>query len=345
MAGFLTSPLTDVISGGGGVWVTYDASALVPVGATGVMLHVRNKDAVTDRDWGIRATGSSDTQTGHMQAASSEFFFVKLNGSLQFDYYTENGTTGFEAYLIGYFESEATWFTDAKSYAYSSPSSGWKTHDVSDNVPAGAVAAICYYVCSSSQKFGVRKNGSVWNPTSPSRAWWAGHDIGYIAPLSVDRKFDQFHNAETSKTIYVVGYLTDGVFPDTPTDISLGLPINVWQSVDLATDPNKPASGNTGALIHVGSLNVYFGGLMGGVRGAAITEDLNQGHGNSHYCVPITDLSAVISGRVNNLGIDFFVMGYFASTGGGGGGSPTMAERMRQGKWFHDGEYKGYFLG
>ena len=100
MALFFDSPLFNIMWEMPGGWQTVGLTDLVSVDATGIMLHVRNKQPTTDRAFGIRMTGSSDTQTGTVQAASSQFFFIGLDENLCFDLYTLNGTTDFEVYII-----------------------------------------------------------------------------------------------------------------------------------------------------------------------------------------------------------------------------------------------------
>jgi len=95
---YLTVPV-DVSPGKAGPWV--DVSSYVPKDTTGVTLQVVSTD--TDREYGVRKNGSTDTWMLGDYTAKGDchtWLMTGLNANRIFEVYTED--TGVTIYLIGY---------------------------------------------------------------------------------------------------------------------------------------------------------------------------------------------------------------------------------------------------
>lgn len=329
-----------------GGWFTRDIADYVPVTATGVIVHVRNKSEDTDKEFGIRMFGSTDTQTGYINENSNEYFYIGLSNR-KFDVYSENGSGDFEMYLIGYFEEQCVWFTDAVAIFDESALPGWRTIDVSDYVPVGTTAVVILVgegnilPHHSSNRFGVRKV-----PSSYDIYGYGNFFKGAIAPLNPslgNRQFGIYTSAEKGRYIYIVGYLTEGMFPDDPRYDHSQTSINTWIDIDASDDLDMPESNKEGILIHIVNRTIWFGGLKGGIRTDGVAEVPYGDVGSSIAPARLTDLNTIFEGQINNINIDFFVLGYlgvFTEEA-----APTTDELMRGMKWFKNGIFKGFYLG
>ena len=185
----------------------YDIPTGVPEGSTGVIVRVVNTDSAA-HDFGLRKKGSTDEYSQSVQANSQLYVYMGVDSSGYLNGFIES--TLVKLYLVGYFGSEAVFFTNSPTtYSHYSQYGSWAEKDASGDCPAGAVAAFFVSEPSGGGSFGVRRTGSS-DSIVGSRL-----GQGIVVGLNTDRHFDMY-SAETTNYLKIVGYLKSpgGVFLD-----------------------------------------------------------------------------------------------------------------------------------
>jgi len=299
MATFITP--TNITPGTSGSWQTVDISSYIPAGSTGVILHIHDPGGASPRDIGWRKYGSSDNRIDDM---SSEHFWTAIGCSSdrKVDLYIGNTTTP-EIWLVGYFGSEAYFFTNAVDKTPGTLDS-WQTVNIASDTGTDTATAAIFEAIQTGWGFGVRKYGSSDNRTNSS-----GSHIGGIVGVDGSERFGAYLGDATpyqTVKLWLVGYMTAGFTSNTTaTNVSLSS-TGAWY--DISALP----AGALGGVIEVSG---GFSGDEYGLRKNGTGETIYESMPNNHAIgIVEADTSRIIEGRIANTDTDFFVLGYFIST-------------------------------
>jgi hypothetical protein len=273
-----------------------------PVDCVGAIIKINGVNGV---NMGGRKNGSTDTRL-YLEVFQCTFI-VGCDANHVIELYTETsmGESGIFT-LIGFLsDADAAFETNSISKATSSTGS-WQDIDCSANAPASTPALIFSMYqnqVASEYAFGLRCNGSTDNRTATSVNEYAGYQI---IGCDANRIAEQYI-ANTNQDLYYHGYLKTNVTMNTnATDVSLGS-TNAYQ--DLTALP----SGAIGGIFEVT-----------GVTGNAYNVDIRKnGSSDIHFLslmshiwlISECDTNRVCEGKIDNTGVDFFVVGYFTSSG------------------------------
>jgi len=291
-------PITpvEVTPGTASAWTDVDVSAYVPAGATGVVLHIVNKNAGSGLSIGVRKNGSTDNRYDGIYQFNHEWAAVGIDANRILEAYV-GSITDIDIWLVGYTTSGVTFFTNAYDKSLST-TSAWTDIDCSAVAP-NAIGLI-FEANGPGYGQGIRKNGSSDNRhLQPySHIWYIiGCDASQIVEGWIDNAVIDF---------FLVGYITDGcVFNTNAPDVSLGT-AGSW--LDLTALPANSVMG----FIEVYSNTVDSGY---GLRKNGSAEDIfgDICYGTLRGIVEC-DASQIIEGKVESLSTDFFVLGYATST-------------------------------
>lgn len=297
----------DVTPGVTGSFQDVDVSANVSASATGVILHVVNTNVSTDHTAAFRKNGATDTSsTFHgMTPDSHTYVYVGVDGSQIFE--ANIDSADIDIYLVGYFESEAVFFTEPIDHTADVVSANTYTDiDISSDTGGDTAIGAIVRVNVNSQSIRLRKNGSTDSfnlyPDSVSGANY------FVVGVDGSEIFEIY--AQTSLTLFeleVVGYITSGwTFLTNATDLSIGA-TDTW--TDLTTLP----AGATGAAISVSdtSAKQYWGLRKDGSAEALIYDTL---HRSASAIVEAS--SQIVEGYIEATSVDFYLMGYSEASGG-----------------------------
>ena len=232
-------PSVDVTPATAGAWTSVDVSAMVPAGATGVIVHVIGASG-GDRIWGLRKRGSTDDRTEKFYPTDHVWAMIGVDSGRVFQAFIQN--TDMTLRLAGYTTAGVTFFTNAWKKSLSVVNT-WTDIDISAHTGADpAIGAIIEIDGNWQKPYGVRMKGSTDNRIWDTRHSWAviGVDSAevfqaYITALNVD--------------FYLVGYITKGaVFHTNAHDISVTIPGAPYVDIDIST-----LTGATATLTAVGA--------------------------------------------------------------------------------------------
>ena len=287
---------TEVTPSTAGSWQDVDASGSVPANATGVIVHIVNTSG-SARYLGLRKNGSTDDRHPDMNRGISHFWAaIGVDSNRVFEAYVEN-TTDVDIYVVGYTMSGVTFKTNADDKSLGD-TGDWYDIDCSTEAPSaiGLIFEIHTVTTISLYAVGLRKNGSSDNRIEGTRKHFSfgaiigcdGSQIceGYIGNVIVD--------------FFLVGYVTDGAtFNTNATDVSLG---STGSWADLSALP----SGANMGFIEVNSSGEYDYGL----RKNGSSEELYANCRQHCWGIVECDASLIIEGKIEDIGVDFFVVGY-----------------------------------
>jgi hypothetical protein len=280
-----------------GSFVDVDVSAHIPSGSTGVLLHLVNTSAGTSPRCDVRKNGSTDDRGGFMDADSHSWIAIGVDGSRIFEAYI--GSTDIDIYVVGYFGSEAVFFTNAVQKTLGSTGSFLDIDISGDTGGDTAVAAILALRDSSSTRtWVIRKNGS-----TDSRVKFTRSFTGAMIGVDGSEIFEA-QVANTATIFHLLGYMKSGVTMNTnATDISLG---GTGSWTDLTALP----AGSSGGIIEVISTGVQAYGLRKNGSAENIVKNVEE----HTFGFVEADGSLLIEGQISNTSVDFFLVGYFAGS-------------------------------
>lgn len=288
----------DVTPAASGAWTDVDCSSHIPSGHTGVILHLVSTDAA-DKVFGLRKNGSSDNRiTGDIQATDHQWAVIGVDGSRIFEAYLETHTT-FKIWLIGSFDSEATFLTNAVDV--SPAGTGVTDVDITGTTGGGAVGAFVeiYGPGAGGSNWMIRKNGSTDNRSQDNAG--SNHVFAMIG-LDADEIFEvQF--ASTTIDMFLVGYVSAGAtFNTNANDLSTGTTGSYVDMTAFAAgvaavyESFSASSTNTAAYRQNGSSEDIYPAAQAMKHAFAIVEG---------------DGSRVVEQKVSGTGQDTFEIGYF----------------------------------
>lgn len=283
----------DVTPGTTGGWTDVDVSAHIPSGATGVILHFVNNETGYSSICKIRKKGSSDDISMYVGSASHNWGAIGVDANRVFQAYIGSYA---KIYLVGYFESNATFKTNA-TVKQASADDTWTTLDLTSDTSANATAAIFLIPDSSPDEWGIRKYGSSDNRYGDSNSL-----SGFIVGLDSSQRCQVKSADYTDTEFYLVGYIENGAVMNTnATDKSLST-TGSFQDITL------PA-GAIGALIEVYSSSTDLKyALRKNGSSENIYLELEDMHG---FAIVEADSNGKIEGKIENTSVDFYLVGYF----------------------------------
>jgi hypothetical protein len=297
MTTFLDTPVNKSLSATG-AWTDIDLSSDVPASATGAIFRVVIESSSAKR-YGFRKKGSTDGRYSDLYAYSQSFAVVGLDSNRKCQ--GEIETTAVDFFLIGYTEGDATLFTNATNKSLGATGS-WIDIDLSSNIPAGSVAAIFEVTNADSfaREFGLRKKGSTDNRYGDIR----GESHSYmIVGVDANRKC-QGRIESTDVDFFLLGYLTLGQAETNAHNRSLG---STGSYIDIDESANAP-SGATGIFGELTSTAAYnFAARKNGT-----SFDYYEDCTTHDSIMAGLDANRKWEGKIENVAVDFFTMGYFA---------------------------------
>lgn len=290
---------TDLSVAANNAWTDVDVSASVPAGATGVILHVVNTHATVVMSGAYRKNGSSDNQTPYVQANSHFWGFVGLDANRIFEAFIQpyNSQAYIKFYLVGYFSSDAVFFTNAVNKSLSATGAWTDISIASDTGSDTALAALWdIRTAANNTKYGLRNNGS--SDDLSSYITISCHMGGIIGVDSSE--ICEGYITSTSVTFWLMGYIkSDVTMSINATNLSLG-------STGAWTDLTALPSGATGGFIEIyAPANRLYG-----IRKNGSTEDIYTYTGYLQFAAVECDANRIIEGKIANTDTDFFLVGY-----------------------------------
>lgn len=279
-------------------WVDVDVSSYVGIGVTGIILHCINTHESTNYSFGVRKNGSSDSMTDNMQFNWHTWICIGVDNYSVFEMY--KGNNAINVYLIGYFDSDAVFLTNAVNKTLSTTNT-WTDVDISDicgtDNPIGVF--VKYNYVSTVGSVGLRKNGSTDNRINGVSY------LGSTALVGIDEsKLFEGYVATTSIKFYVVGYLKSGAVINTNAiNVSLST-INSYLNLPILENSAK------GGIYEVISNSTHTFAL----RKYGASDDLNYKIARHIWTYVECDENKLIEGKISNTGVDFFNIGYFTQT-------------------------------
>lgn len=306
---------TEITPGGANSWQPMDASALIPVGATGVILHVENSS--TTKALGLRKNGSADDR--HPDMTTCHFWCaIGVDASRIFEAYVET-TTFQNIYVVGYTMAGVTFKTNADDMSLGVTGS-WQPIDCS--VEASGAIGLIWEIHGdglATAVYGFRKNGSGDDrKENTKRHYTFGAVIGCDSS-----QICEGYIGSTAIDFYLVGYITDGcTFNLNATDESLG---GVGSYIDLGA---LPAGANMGFIEVAGAVAYQYGLRKNGQSGGYY--DIYKDAANHPWAIVECDANRLIEGKIENIGCDFFIVGYSEGPAAAGIGnkSANMGAKM-----------------
>lgn len=283
---------TEIVAGAANDWVTMDASGYVPSGATGVILHCINKQS-TGRALGLRKNGSTDDRTDDIAGLGHCWAAIGVDANRVFEAYVTS-TEIEDIYVVGYTISGVTFKTNADDMSLGVTGS-WQPINCSTEAP-NAIGLIFEIIGGLWKESGLRKNGS-----SDDRHPYVRDHRWFTAIIGCDdSQICEGYIGDTDVDFFLVGYITDGcTFNTNATDISLG---STEEWLDLSA---LPAGANMGFIEVISTATYNFG-----LRKNDTAEDIYRDVSRHVWGIVECDASQIIEGKIENTGVDFFVVGY-----------------------------------
>lgn len=272
-------------------WTDVDVSSYVPIGTTGVLLHI---EFISDGlEFGARKNGSTDDRHIEHYYASHTGFSIGVDENRILELYVES-ITDINVYLTGYFDSCAVFYTNAINISLNTTGS-WTDIDINVNDDAiGAIIEVYNTSYNVNYLYGLRKNGS----TDDRYAYFLGKTTAFIG-LDENEIFEGKIN-NVGVDFYLTGYIKSGVtFLTNATDLSLS---STGDYNDLTALPNDA----TGGFIECSTPTKYSYAL----RKNGSSEDIYRDLIKHEWIAVECDSNQLIEGKIANTAVDFFLTGY-----------------------------------
>jgi hypothetical protein len=276
-------------------WQTIDVSSYCPPGTTGILYQYINAAAVIGYIFGIRKTGSTDNRPKETCAATQYHGAIGVSTGLSVDIYL-NYLTSQSIYMVGYFDADAVFFTNAVDKSLSATATPTIIDISSDTGTDTAIGAIFSVETTNYlQSWFLQKYGSTDNRLQQVRYQCCAF-IGVDASEQCEGQI-----ASTTVDFWLIGYFKDGVtFNTNATDISLS---------GIAAYADLPAIGaNENAIIEVVSTSQSHNYAF---RKNGDTTDEYHGVPYHGWAVAEADASGIVEGKIANTDVDFYLGGVF----------------------------------
>jgi len=278
-------------------WTDIDVTAHVSVNATGVILHVVSNVA-GDVNFGYRKNGSTDNRYYDIENLGHFWTTCGIDGDDIFEVKVEDASE-VDVWLVGYFEDEASFFTNAPDKT-PGDTTGWQDVDISSDTGGDTAIAACLESVATFGAYAAgnaRKNGSTDNRTGTA------NDICGLITGVDGSEVCEVYRGYSYQRFYLLGYIKEKVIMNTnATDMGTTV-------ADAWTDfGNALPAGATGGFfdVKISPQDGYFG-----VRKNGTAEDIHDRINNlmvhaSCEC----DASQIIEYYVESSSCDFYLMGY-----------------------------------
>ena len=278
-----------------GSYQDVNCSVHIPVGSTGVLLHLVG-NTLLDINIALRKKGGSGPASQPIYYNNNHCWTgIGVDANRVFQAYIES--TGVKIWLVAYTMAGVTWLTDAVD---KSPTADSDYHDVDCSVEAPNAIGLIFQITSitgDAQTFAIRKKGSTDNHISKvtynsCMGAMTGCDANQVCQILLQAS--DIH-------AYLIGYVTGGAtFNTNATNLSLGV-TGEW------TDLDPIPAGSCMGFIHVYTpwLERYYG-----LRKNGSAENIQGDTHDTLWAYVECDASQIIEGIIENTAVDFFLMGY-----------------------------------
>ncbi len=293
-------PVTPVLCtpGTSDAWVAVDADTYIadlPAGATGVALRI---DTTASYKWGTRKNGSTDDRYDYLYGGTVAFDHCGIDGNHVFE--VKIDSLNMNVYIIGYY-IDVTFLTNATDISLST-TGAWT--DIDTGYASGIGCIVEVKSISSDLYFGVRKNGSTDGRTERTKYKFAGSAIVGLASGVLEH-----YTSSTSLDLFLKAIITGGfVFATNATDLSLS---DVDSYIDLSVLSSN-AVANIVEIITNGT--IYYAAL----RKNGSSEDPSFKIYRHIFGVVEADSNGVSEGKIDDLSLDFWGIGYAIPASEGG---------------------------
>ncbi|MBA7578556.1 hypothetical protein ES708_20421 [subsurface metagenome] len=206
-----------------GMWRTQDLSLIVHPDATGVILHIINRDPGEANYTGFRKTGSSLLYTGDMKASSQMWGICGLNEAKELDLFATK--TGWQDFWVMGYTGREVHFLDNPVDIRPTVAGTWQTKDLSAECP-NALAIIVQLggATHSSKAYCIRKNGS-----TDTRYYAQIKDCAIIGcdaeqKIQIAMQQTESYNCQA----WVTGWIDAGIATHTNAPEIVGIPAGSW---------------------------------------------------------------------------------------------------------------------
>lgn len=293
----------DCTPGSAGAWTDVDLSGSIPAHATGVILHFNNLTG-SSKSCGFRKNGSTDNRTNSLYGSGSTVphFWCTIGVDSQIVEIYLGDIVNAECWLVGYFTTDSTFFTNAVDKSTGSVDT-WTDMDISSDTGSDtAIGAHFEITTMSTYNMSLRKNGSTDARITNHVYTHAGAMIGVDGS-----EICEGYRSSTNGKFYLVGYTTGySTFNTNATNLSLG-------STGSWTDLSALPAGATGGYIEViqsSWIDSYYHGLRKNGSSEDISGTGKTCNGEHGWGFVECDGSRLIEGKIGNTNVDFFLSGY-----------------------------------
>ncbi len=214
----------DITPGTPDGWQTVDVSSYVPIGATGIWVHIESTTAADSI--GLRMKGSTDNRTRPLNSSSHTWAAVGLDSNRKCEIYVGNGVN---VYLIGYMATGVVFLENAQEYTLGSTGT-WLDIDIS-GIAANAIGVIVEVNCTTTTGIGLRVNGSTDDHTGNVRDhYWE------ILGVDGSQIFEAYTGSTANGKFYVVGYILSGCTFKTDLPKKTLAATGAWEEFSWTTD-------------------------------------------------------------------------------------------------------------
>lgn len=304
---YASIPILDPIDltppSGYAAWVTMDLSAYIPSDATGVVLEV---DAAT-KDCGFRMNGSADAR---IPDTFHNWVMVGVDANGVIEVYIEDATVGL--YLVAYTDDNWVYNLNADDVSLGGINV-WTDIDVTAITSTDCIGVIVEIVnTAGANSVNVRNDGS-----ADARLRGTQANSHYWTVVGVDAATEIFEGriADLSIDFYLIGWCEGGATFKVNADDKSLVGAAVWTDIDCSVE--APAGTFLFWEINDGGLNEDYGFRQDGSTDSILGIETRSKGGAFVPCNSVQ----VVEGRISNVTVDFFLMGYatdgiFTPTGG-----------------------------
>lgn len=291
-------------------WVDVDVSAYVPVGATGVVIRVKNNSSIDWHTVGFRNNGSTDDLPPGPYGYPSrlDWYCVGIDSNRILELYT-NSTTEIDIHLVGYFASNTT----AKFFVnciVKTPATtlAWVDVNIAGDTGTDTAIAAIGYVGASNYSYGVRNNGSTdGRVVSDGYRYYRG---GFVVGVDVNEIFEVWvgNTAITAMSVRLQGYIiSTATFYVNAIDKSLSS-TGVW--LDLPALPSGATSGFFEVYHTLYDIQYFYG-----LRKNGDTTEIYGSLYRRSLSIVECDSNLLIEGKISSTAVEFFLVGYSTAAG------------------------------
>ncbi|KKM93233.1 hypothetical protein LCGC14_1210400, partial [marine sediment metagenome] len=294
-SGIFSLDVVDVSPDTFAAWTDVDVSGYIASDATGVILEIVG----TGANAGVRKNGSTDDRRNVME---HDWAMIGVDANGVFEAWANDANVIIN--LVGYTDANWTYNTNADDVSLV-PINVWTDIDVSTEAP-NATGVIVEIISTGNFNVGLRMNGSGDNRVVPVIA---GSHLFTVIGVDAGQIFEgQISNVGAD--FYLIGYVTDGATFNL-NFVDKSLPgIGAWTDIDASVEA-PDAEFLIFEVIDTGFANNTYGFRKNGSTDTTV-DSTNDALG---WAIVPCDENQIVEGRIENLNVDFFLIGYITSGG------------------------------